>query len=292
MSTLNQHQHQPQQTQTHQRHNSTTFLKTGTSVPPSGAFQGTGESYGLLSNVANNGQLFCQRPDSRTSAFDQEFTFSSQPTLRSSALVQPPPLTRHAPSQHKAVMDSLSNQLSGPLLWYPPPADIYRRASSLDSVYDTTGRVNSLGYIEYAIGPPPPPPPPLHKTKTKKQKSTKPRNPSPYNMFMSQEVKHIKAMNPKVDHKEAFKMAASNWAKCPNSCTIRRESPTIETELTSTESSETTTPKHEEQQLKNKNTNTMTSIKRMASELSSENSIPKEDKRMRMTETKILEAST
>jgi len=44
------------------------------------------------------------------------------------------------------------------------------------------------------------------------------RHASPYNRFMSQEVKRIKAENPEVDHREAFKMAASNWARSPTAC--------------------------------------------------------------------------
>ncbi|GMH35452.1 hypothetical protein BSKO_03320 [Bryopsis sp. KO-2023] len=44
------------------------------------------------------------------------------------------------------------------------------------------------------------------------------RNPSPYNLFMSEEVKRIKAEHPAVDHKQAFKMAARHWAKSPYDC--------------------------------------------------------------------------
>lgn len=44
------------------------------------------------------------------------------------------------------------------------------------------------------------------------------RHASPYNRFMSQEVKRIKAENPEVDHRKAFKMAASNWARSPTAC--------------------------------------------------------------------------
>lgn len=44
------------------------------------------------------------------------------------------------------------------------------------------------------------------------------RHASPYNRFMSQEVKRIKAENPDVDHRKAFKMAASNWARSPTAC--------------------------------------------------------------------------
>ena len=41
------------------------------------------------------------------------------------------------------------------------------------------------------------------------------RQPSPYNMFMSQEIHRVKAANPGIDHKEAFKMAAANWKDSP-----------------------------------------------------------------------------
>lgn len=38
----------------------------------------------------------------------------------------------------------------------------------------------------------------------------KPRAPSAYNIFMKTEVSKVKAENPKLDHKEAFKVAAAN----------------------------------------------------------------------------------
>jgi hypothetical protein len=37
-----------------------------------------------------------------------------------------------------------------------------------------------------------------------------PRDPSPYNLFMKKELSRVKASNPKLDHKEAFKVAAGN----------------------------------------------------------------------------------
>ena len=39
----------------------------------------------------------------------------------------------------------------------------------------------------------------------------KKREPSKYNIFMSEEIKKIKAENPNMIHKEAFKTAARNW---------------------------------------------------------------------------------
>jgi len=35
---------------------------------------------------------------------------------------------------------------------------------------------------------------------------------------MSREVKRIKAENPEVDHRRAFRMAAGNWARSPTGC--------------------------------------------------------------------------
>ena len=37
------------------------------------------------------------------------------------------------------------------------------------------------------------------------------RAPSAYNLFMKTELAKVKRADPKLDHKEAFKVAASNW---------------------------------------------------------------------------------
>ena len=37
------------------------------------------------------------------------------------------------------------------------------------------------------------------------------RKPTAYNMYMSEEVRRLKAENPEIDHKVAFKQAAQNW---------------------------------------------------------------------------------
>lgn len=39
------------------------------------------------------------------------------------------------------------------------------------------------------------------------------RKQSPYNKFMKIEIKKVKKENPSMDHKDAFKLAASNWSK-------------------------------------------------------------------------------
>ena len=54
-------------------------------------------------------------------------------------------------------------------------------------------------------------------TKEKKEKKEKaPRAPSPYNEFMKTEIAKVKAGNPGLDHKEAFKVAASHVSHfCP-----------------------------------------------------------------------------
>ncbi|CAL1383398.1 unnamed protein product [Linum trigynum] len=41
------------------------------------------------------------------------------------------------------------------------------------------------------------------------------RAPSAYNRFIKEEIKRLKADNPKMAHKEAFSMAAKNWAHFP-----------------------------------------------------------------------------
>lgn len=38
----------------------------------------------------------------------------------------------------------------------------------------------------------------------------KPREPSLYNLFVRDEIPRLKAANPSLDHKSAFKLAASN----------------------------------------------------------------------------------
>lgn len=175
-------------------------------------------------------------------------------------------------------MESLSSQLTGPLLWYPS-TDPYS-GGPLDPLYEPSGGMDSLGYGDFASGGVT-----LPKPKTKKQKSTKPRNPSPYNMFMSQEVKHIKATNPTVDHKEAFKMAASNWAKSPNNCSNRRLQ--LPTESTPPPPPVETAPAGEDS-TKEKSTN---AVKRRAEESTSEDPTVNEEKRRR-TEVEILEPSS
>ena len=43
-------------------------------------------------------------------------------------------------------------------------------------------------------------------------KEKAPRAPSAYNVFMKAEIAKVKAADPKLEHKEAFKQAAANWA--------------------------------------------------------------------------------
>ncbi|KAK1679691.1 hypothetical protein QYE76_040539 [Lolium multiflorum] len=43
----------------------------------------------------------------------------------------------------------------------------------------------------------------------------KQRTPSAYNCFIKEEIKRIKAVEPKMTHKEAFSTAAKNWAHLP-----------------------------------------------------------------------------
>ncbi|KAG6504240.1 protein DROOPING LEAF-like [Zingiber officinale] len=44
------------------------------------------------------------------------------------------------------------------------------------------------------------------------------RMPSAYNRFMKEEIQRIKAVQPDIPHREAFSMAAKNWAKCDPRC--------------------------------------------------------------------------
>ncbi|KAI8820963.1 uncharacterized protein EV422DRAFT_528567 [Fimicolochytrium jonesii] len=41
------------------------------------------------------------------------------------------------------------------------------------------------------------------------------RGASPYNLFMKTELAKVKQENPNIAHKEAFKLAASNWKNSP-----------------------------------------------------------------------------
>ncbi|WCJ34159.1 Protein YABBY 6 [Euphorbia peplus] len=41
------------------------------------------------------------------------------------------------------------------------------------------------------------------------------RAPSAYNKFIKEEIRRIKANNPKINHREAFSTAAKNWAHLP-----------------------------------------------------------------------------
>jgi len=50
----------------------------------------------------------------------------------------------------------------------------------------------------------------------KKEKAPKEkRAASPYNQFMKSELTKVKKANPNLNHKDAFKIAAQNWAKAP-----------------------------------------------------------------------------
>lgn len=57
-------------------------------------------------------------------------------------------------------------------------------------------------------------PPATTGIKTTKSGKTS-RAPTPYNKFMKDEIARVKAANPGIDHKEAFKMAAANWKTSP-----------------------------------------------------------------------------
>jgi hypothetical protein len=47
------------------------------------------------------------------------------------------------------------------------------------------------------------------------KRERKPREPSPYNVFIREEIPRLKEEHPELNHKEAFKAAAKNWAHSP-----------------------------------------------------------------------------
>ncbi|KAI9224095.1 hypothetical protein BC828DRAFT_374266 [Blastocladiella britannica] len=47
-------------------------------------------------------------------------------------------------------------------------------------------------------------------------KTAAPKRRTPYNNFMAEELKRIKAVEPGIEHKVAFKKAASNWKASPD----------------------------------------------------------------------------
>ncbi|XP_047339176.1 axial regulator YABBY 1-like [Impatiens glandulifera] len=57
----------------------------------------------------------------------------------------------------------------------------------------------------------PRPPPPTVKPPEKRQ-----RVPSAYNRFIKDEIQRIKAVNPDINHRDAFSAAAKNWAHYPH----------------------------------------------------------------------------
>ncbi|KAI9141939.1 hypothetical protein BKA69DRAFT_1124402 [Paraphysoderma sedebokerense] len=53
-------------------------------------------------------------------------------------------------------------------------------------------------------------------TEAPKSPSKTAKKKSPYQEFMATEIKKVKAENPGMEHKAAFKMAAGNWKSSPN----------------------------------------------------------------------------
>ncbi|CAG8522161.1 6417_t:CDS:2 [Rhizophagus irregularis] len=58
-------------------------------------------------------------------------------------------------------------------------------------------------------------PPKKDTTKDTRASKTK-RAPTAYNRFMKTELPKVKAENPGMNHKEAFKLAANNWKDSPD----------------------------------------------------------------------------
>jgi len=51
--------------------------------------------------------------------------------------------------------------------------------------------------------------------KIRKKREGPPRQPTAYNVFMKAELAKLKAEQPEIHHKEAFKIAAGRWADAP-----------------------------------------------------------------------------
>ncbi|XP_038886536.1 axial regulator YABBY 4-like [Benincasa hispida] len=85
----------------------------------------------------------------------------------------------------------------------------------LDSLSNTSDLVTSYHNIiqnheDDDVSIIPPTTPVVNKPPEKKQ-----RAPSAYNQFIKEEIRRLKAENPAMAHKEAFKTAAKNWAHLP-----------------------------------------------------------------------------
>eukprot|EP00210_Caulerpa_lentillifera_P001347 g1296.t1 len=192
--------------------------------------------------------------------------------LPSQSFIQPPPLIRYSLTQQNAIMKSLSG--------LPFDSSSPHWSSSLGG----PGIAQRPEFILTDHF--------LEQTKSKREKSNRMRNPSPYNHFMSHEVKRIKSANPLLDHKEAFKMAANNWAKSPNNCNNRRmlspftapplATASMEAKDTASvvKSVEETSPSKEELELEwNTTKTTAQNFKRRVADLNREDSANTEDKR-------------
>ncbi|XP_023511763.1 axial regulator YABBY 4 isoform X1 [Cucurbita pepo subsp. pepo] len=85
------------------------------------------------------------------------------------------------------------------------------REMSSGKLFDSFIRSN-LKFSEYEVeeGLIPVTPPSVNKPPEKRQ-----RVPSAYNCFIKDEIRRLKAENPQMTHKEAFRTAAKNWANFP-----------------------------------------------------------------------------
>ncbi|XP_077232613.1 plant-specific transcription factor YABBY family protein [Tasmannia lanceolata] len=74
----------------------------------------------------------------------------------------------------------------------------FRRGQGMGSSSSTSSHEQMLPKVPYVVKPP----------------EKKHRLPSAYNRFMKEEIQRIKVANPEIPHREAFSMAAKNWARC------------------------------------------------------------------------------
>ncbi|XP_047064857.1 protein YABBY 7-like [Lolium rigidum] len=78
----------------------------------------------------------------------------------------------------------------------PPPREWSDESSGADDEWEGQAVENNAAAVNK---------PPVRKQRT----------PSAYNCFIKEEIKRIKAVEPKMTHKEAFSTAAKNWAHLP-----------------------------------------------------------------------------
>ncbi|KAL8154114.1 hypothetical protein V2J09_011874 [Rumex salicifolius] len=87
--------------------------------------------------------------------------------------------------------------------------DINTKAGSSSSSSSNASKTITATSFESADQNHPPRTPPI------RPPEKKPRVPSAYNKFIKEEIQRVKAINPEITHREAFSLAAKNWAHFP-----------------------------------------------------------------------------